>query len=113
MNQKCRRRIRLFHMRRRFLIGFFCATLLFAILVFGFGFFLEKSGVSIRVLHGHAIGMLMLSTLCAVIVSGFSYVMVKRMFRSLEQLNQAARKITKGDYSVHVNYSGHVTDPEL
>ncbi len=112
MNQKCRRRIRLIRMRRRFLIGFFCATCLFAVIVFGIGFFLEKNGISIRMLHGHIAGLLLLSIICAAIVSAFSYLMVKRMFRSLEQMNQAAQKIAKGDYSVHVNYSGHVTELE-
>lgn len=110
---KCfRRRIRLFRMRRRFLIGFFCATCLFAIIVFGMGFLLEQNGISIRMLHGHIAGMLLLSTICAAIVSAFSYFMVRRMFRSLEQMNQAAQKIAKGDYDVYVEYRGHVEELE-
>lgn len=96
--------------RRRILIGFFIAILLFAAVVFAICNYLEMNGISVEFIRGHSLRMLLLSALCATFVSAASYLMLRKTCRSLEDMNQAALKIAKGDYDIHLTYSGHVAE---
>lgn len=110
MSSEKKRKVWLFKMRRRFVIGLFFSVLLFSILVFGTGYILEKQGYSIEAIRHQGAGVVILSAACAVIVSAASYVMIRRMFISLEKLDDAAQKIAKGEYNVRIEYDGHIEE---
>lgn len=100
----------LYRMRRRFVTGFAFAAFLFALIVSGLVLLLDKKGI-IPELSGKSIpGIFIISLICTITVSAACYFMLRRIFRSIEQMNMAAQKITKGEYDVHVEYNGHVAE---
>lgn len=49
-------------------------------------------------------------TVCTILSSALLYSVVRNLFKPFEDISRAYKKISKGDYSIHLNYDGKITE---
>lgn len=97
-------------MRRYFTAGFFGIICIFVIIVFSVSWLLEYLGVSVRAIHNPVHALVAIAALCFILASAVFYFLARKVFKPLEDMSRASRKVAKGDYKVQVDYDGTVEE---
>lgn len=103
---------RRYRMRRHFAAAFFGIICLFVIILFFFVWLLEYLGVSPYAIHNPLHALIAIAILCLILTSAAFYFLAGKVFRPLEDMSHASRRVAKGDYNVQVQYDGSVEEME-
>ena len=95
-------------MRTRFL--FFSIIITFSFIAFVIIRILEQLGFSINRIKNPSFIIFMLCVLCIILSAVASNFMIMKVFNPLNQINKALKKIANGDYSVKLEYDGHIEE---
>ena len=95
-------------MRTRFL--FFSIIITFSFIAFVIIRLLEQLGFSINRIKNPSFIIFMLCVLCIILSAVASNFMIMKVFNPLNQINKALKKIANGDYSVKLEYDGHIEE---
>lgn len=105
-----REKARSYRMRTHFTAVFFGIITAFVLLLFGIMWLLTYLGVSARLIHNPLHALVEIAILCFLLSSAVFYFLSRRIFRPLEDMSKASRRVAKGDYDVQVQYDGSVDE---
>ena len=97
-------------MIHRLTLSFLTTVILVLMFFRGFSAVLRKLGVNLFEKAHPAFFTFVLYALCYVLALAVSYAAVWKVFKPLQRLSSASKKIAEGDYSVHLDYDGKVTE---
>lgn len=97
-------------MIHRLTLSFLTTVILVLMFFWGFSAVLRKLGVNLFEKAHPAFFTFVLYALCYVLALAVSYAAVWKVFKPLQRLSSASKKIAEGDYSVHLDYDGKVTE---
>lgn len=95
---------------RRLTLAFFTSIFTIMIILWAIIHLLEKFGINMRTVAFPAYGGLSIYIVSAVLASALSYFAVWNIFRPIEDISKASKKIAEGNYDIRLEYNGRVKE---
>ncbi len=105
-----RRKLRAYRMRTHFMAMFFAIISTFAFCMLSITMVLSRYGISDALIRNPLHALLAISLLCFILSSVVFYWMTRKVFRPLEDMSRASKRVARGDYDVQVDYDGSVEE---
>ena len=99
------------HMLRvRLATVFFGVVTSFLVIIGITAYIVTQFGISSEHFKNPVFFMGVIAWLCVVLASIASYYLMRKIFAPLEQLSEASLQVGKGDFSVQLDYDGHLQE---
>lgn len=89
---------------------FIAVELWFAVISFLILYIATNLGFSLDRLKNPLTGMIVVSILAMIMSAAACFLLIRMVFRPLEKISAASKKVTEGDFSVQIKYDGGLED---
>lgn len=104
------RRIHMYNFRRKIVRAYFLIISAFSIILLFMNWGFKKLGISLYLFLNPAYAFFVIWVLCLILSSVTIYFLITQLFEPLKKISSALKKVSKGDYSIQLDYSGNIEE---